>query len=61
MTQAENEVPEASNWADEIDELNRSVTETHLQAVFWRRIRKPASAANTPDDEVVEIASAEKN
>ena len=61
MTQAENEVPVANNWADEIDELNRSVTETHLQAVFWRRIRKPASAAKMRDDKMVEIASAEKN
>ena len=59
MTQAENEVPVANNWADEIDELNRSVAETHLQAVFWRRIRKPAAPAKTRNDKMVEIASAE--
>jgi len=61
MTQVGNEVPVASNWADEIDELNRCVTEEHLRAIFWRRLRKPASLAAKPDDGIVAIANAEKN
>ena len=62
MTQVGNEIPAATNWADEIDELNRRVTEKCLEAVFWKRFRrKPEFAAMAPDDEIVNGAGAEKD
>ena len=43
MTVSDEQASTINNWADEIDELNSSVTEQHLRAIFWRWPRKPAA------------------
>jgi len=48
MTVSNERAPTINNWADEIDELNLSVIEEHLRAVFWRRVRTHRAAGEPP-------------
>ena len=48
MTERENTVPTANNWADEIDDLNREAMEKYLLGTFcprtWRHVSKDGVA-----------------